>query len=261
MRQSQGWCRVGATTGNELKLIYPQPEAEPEQFIDLNFQHFFLQPMMDRSENVNTRRAGFLLFDSSQWHLSLQTHKLLVFHSRRRDSTSPPRVRRFFRCDYSTKWQITGGSPWNGRAVALASLSEGSRSPGGSARSRSVNPRAEEIRLLGADVLPLRRMCHNELQVRTHDSTGVGTLGTHRRPRHNAGIIHPTRLEEIGEAQWQDTLAVHLTGAFLWHPSRHPAMNSGRCGERLLTWSAPSALRGSIWCSGFMRQQKAASLL
>src|SRR5580692_8807460 len=31
--------------GNELKLIFPQAQAEPERFEDLNFEHFFLQPL------------------------------------------------------------------------------------------------------------------------------------------------------------------------------------------------------------------------
>ncbi|HMC11125.1 MAG TPA: 7-carboxy-7-deazaguanine synthase, partial [Pirellulaceae bacterium] len=31
--------------GDELKLIYPQPGAEPQQFEQLDFRHFFLQPM------------------------------------------------------------------------------------------------------------------------------------------------------------------------------------------------------------------------
>src|SRR5437868_4681215 len=32
-------------SGHELKLVYPQPGAEPERFETLDFQNFFLQPM------------------------------------------------------------------------------------------------------------------------------------------------------------------------------------------------------------------------
>src|SRR5262245_42777458 len=32
-------------TGDELKLIFPQEGAEPERFEDLEFRHFFLQPL------------------------------------------------------------------------------------------------------------------------------------------------------------------------------------------------------------------------
>ena len=63
--------------GNELKLIYPQPGAEPEQFIDLDFQHFFLQPMDGPERQRNTQRTVSYCLAHPQWRLSLQTHKLL----------------------------------------------------------------------------------------------------------------------------------------------------------------------------------------
>jgi 7-carboxy-7-deazaguanine synthase (Cx14CxxC type) len=63
--------------GNELKLIYPQPGAEPEKFIDLDFQHFFLQPMDGPERQRNTQQAVSYCLTHPQWRLSLQTHKLL----------------------------------------------------------------------------------------------------------------------------------------------------------------------------------------
>jgi 7-carboxy-7-deazaguanine synthase len=63
--------------GNELKLIYPQPGAEPEKFIDLDFQHFFLQPMDGPERQRNTQQTVLYCLAHPQWRLSLQTHKLL----------------------------------------------------------------------------------------------------------------------------------------------------------------------------------------
>lgn len=65
--------------GNELKLIYPQVqvEAQPECFADLEFDHFFLQPMDGSAKAENTRRAVHYCLEHPQWRLSLQTHKLL----------------------------------------------------------------------------------------------------------------------------------------------------------------------------------------
>ena len=63
--------------GNELKLIYPQPGAEPEKFIDLDFQHFFLQPMDGPERLRNTHQTVSYCLAHPQWRLSLQTHKLL----------------------------------------------------------------------------------------------------------------------------------------------------------------------------------------
>jgi 7-carboxy-7-deazaguanine synthase len=62
--------------GDEIKLVYPQEAAQPSDFIEFNFDHFFLQPMYDR-ETDNTKRTVQYCLDHPQWKLSLQTHKLL----------------------------------------------------------------------------------------------------------------------------------------------------------------------------------------
>lgn len=63
--------------GNELKLVYPQPDAEPERYVDLDFQHFFIQPMDGPRVKENTRAALQYCLRYPQWRLSLQTHKIL----------------------------------------------------------------------------------------------------------------------------------------------------------------------------------------
>jgi 7-carboxy-7-deazaguanine synthase (Cx14CxxC type) len=63
--------------GDELKLIYPQAGAEPEQYATWDFRYFFLQPMDGPQLAENTRRTVDYCLKHSQWRLSLQTHKLL----------------------------------------------------------------------------------------------------------------------------------------------------------------------------------------
>jgi organic radical activating enzyme len=65
--------------GDELKLVYPQDEtaAQPERFADLNFRHFFLQPMDGPAREANTAAALRYCLSHPRWRLSLQTHKLL----------------------------------------------------------------------------------------------------------------------------------------------------------------------------------------
>jgi 7-carboxy-7-deazaguanine synthase (Cx14CxxC type) len=67
------------TTGNELKLVYPQTEAEaqPERFAALQFEHFFLQPKDDNSQRDNIAAAAAYCMKHPKWRLSLQTHKLI----------------------------------------------------------------------------------------------------------------------------------------------------------------------------------------
>ena len=64
------------TTGNELKLVYPQPLAQPERFESLCFEHFFLQPMDGPQRDANTQAAIAYCLTHPRWRLSLQTHKL-----------------------------------------------------------------------------------------------------------------------------------------------------------------------------------------
>jgi 7-carboxy-7-deazaguanine synthase len=64
-------------TGDELKLVFPQAQAEPGRFEELAFRHFFLQPMDGPERGLNTERAVRYCMDHPRWRLSLQTHKFL----------------------------------------------------------------------------------------------------------------------------------------------------------------------------------------
>jgi 7-carboxy-7-deazaguanine synthase len=63
--------------GNELKLVYPQPDADPTQFESMDFDEFFLQPMDGPQLAANTRAALDYCLAHPRWRLSVQTHKLL----------------------------------------------------------------------------------------------------------------------------------------------------------------------------------------
>ena len=68
---------IRQTSGNELKLVYPQAEAPPQRFERLDFQHFFLQPMDGPDRDRNTELAIAYCLEHPRWRLSLQTHKLM----------------------------------------------------------------------------------------------------------------------------------------------------------------------------------------
>ncbi|HET7468360.1 MAG TPA: 7-carboxy-7-deazaguanine synthase [Gemmatimonadales bacterium] len=65
------------TSGDELKLVYPQEGAPPERYVGLRFREFFLQPMDGPDREANTRAALAYCLAHPRWRLSLQTHKLL----------------------------------------------------------------------------------------------------------------------------------------------------------------------------------------
>jgi 7-carboxy-7-deazaguanine synthase (Cx14CxxC type) len=63
--------------GHELKLVYPQPGAQPEEFCGLDFERFSLQPMDGPNVTENTAAAIDYCLRHPQWRLSVQTHKAL----------------------------------------------------------------------------------------------------------------------------------------------------------------------------------------
>jgi len=63
------------TSGDELKLVYPQREAPPERFAMMSFRHFLLQPMDGPERVANTAAAVAYCLAHPQWRLSVQTHK------------------------------------------------------------------------------------------------------------------------------------------------------------------------------------------
>jgi 7-carboxy-7-deazaguanine synthase len=63
--------------GHELKLVYPQENAAPEDFVDLDFERFSLQPMDGPDAIENTARAVAYCLRHPRWRLSVQTHKTL----------------------------------------------------------------------------------------------------------------------------------------------------------------------------------------
>lgn len=68
---------VVQTSGQELKLVFPQEKAMPERFAALNFERFYLQPMDGPDRDRNTQLAVAYCLSHPQWRLSVQTHKYL----------------------------------------------------------------------------------------------------------------------------------------------------------------------------------------
>ncbi|MEQ1673019.1 MAG: 7-carboxy-7-deazaguanine synthase [Hyphomicrobium sp.] len=65
------------TRGDELKLVYPQAALLPAAVRDLDFDHYFLQPMDGPAQAANTQAAIAYCKSNPPWRLSVQTHKVL----------------------------------------------------------------------------------------------------------------------------------------------------------------------------------------
>ncbi len=63
-------------SGNELKVVYPQPGMDVAGFEHLAFEHFFLQPMDGPNLIPNTQLVVEYCETHPHWKVSLQTHKI-----------------------------------------------------------------------------------------------------------------------------------------------------------------------------------------
>ena len=68
---------LALTTGDELKLVFPQADALPERFASFDFTHFFLQPMDGPHLAEHTRFALDYCLRHPRWRLSVQMHKII----------------------------------------------------------------------------------------------------------------------------------------------------------------------------------------
>jgi 7-carboxy-7-deazaguanine synthase len=69
-----------ARAGHELKVIFPQVgfgDDELDGFLDLDFDHFFVQPMDGPDRQANTDAAVAWCLAHPRWRLSVQTHKVI----------------------------------------------------------------------------------------------------------------------------------------------------------------------------------------
>jgi 7-carboxy-7-deazaguanine synthase len=64
-------------SGDELKLVWPQPAIDPAELESWDFRHFLVQPMDCEDGQAAVEAAIALAMERPKWRLSLQTHKLV----------------------------------------------------------------------------------------------------------------------------------------------------------------------------------------
>jgi len=73
----KGATKLVQTSGDELKLVFPQADVDPASFEGLAFSHFFLQPKDGPDRDANMADAIAYCLQHPHWKLSLQTHKYM----------------------------------------------------------------------------------------------------------------------------------------------------------------------------------------
>jgi 7-carboxy-7-deazaguanine synthase (Cx14CxxC type) len=73
----KGSTEVVQRQGDELKLVWPQPEIDPSALEGWDFRHFLVQPMDCSDGQAAMDAAIALAMERPKWRLSLQTHKVV----------------------------------------------------------------------------------------------------------------------------------------------------------------------------------------
>jgi 7-carboxy-7-deazaguanine synthase len=69
--------RIVQRSGDELKLVWPQPGSRPDEIESWDFKHFLVQPLDEAGANDNVAAAIRYVVDHPRWRLSVQNHKLI----------------------------------------------------------------------------------------------------------------------------------------------------------------------------------------
>lgn len=63
--------------GDELKVVFPQPDLDLDALLQWEFDHFYVQPMDGPRLGANTRLSTSYCLEHPPWCLSEQSHKRL----------------------------------------------------------------------------------------------------------------------------------------------------------------------------------------
>ncbi|MBT4108575.1 MAG: 7-carboxy-7-deazaguanine synthase, partial [Pelagibacterales bacterium] len=73
----KGGNKIIQTSGEELKLVYPQIGVKPSTFEKYAFKNFSLQPMDGELKVHNTNLTLKYCMKNPIWRVSIQTHKII----------------------------------------------------------------------------------------------------------------------------------------------------------------------------------------
>ncbi|HVG19728.1 MAG TPA: SDR family NAD(P)-dependent oxidoreductase [Blastocatellia bacterium] len=138
---------------------------------------------------------------------------------------------------------VTGGGQGIGRAIALRFASEGAAVLVAGTTAATIEAVAQEVRGRGGRAIAVSTDVADEAQVERMVASALGEFGGIDILVNNAGIAGPTALvPEVSREDWDRTLAVNLTGAFLCAKHVLPSLIERR-GGRIINITSIAGLR------------------
>ena len=127
---------------------------------------------------------------------------------------------------------ITGAASGIGKAIALKFASEGANIAIVDINKQSSEKLASEIEAQGRKVIYVECDVTNETHVNNAVESTVNQLGALHILVNNAGVSPLKPLDEIGLVEWNQVLAINLTGPFLFIKATFPhIIKAGNLGR------------------------------
>lgn len=127
---------------------------------------------------------------------------------------------------------ITGGGHGIGRTIALRFVKQGAAVVIAGPTRETIESAAREVRDLGGRALPVLTDVSNEAEVERMVTACLTEFGRLDILVNNAGIAGPTALAvKVDRSDWDRTIAINLTGAFLCAKHGLPHMMERRSGR------------------------------
>jgi len=139
---------------------------------------------------------------------------------------------------------ITGGGRGIGRAIALRFVSEGAAVMLAGTKREALEATAAEIKKQGGRAGAVAADVSDETAVKSMVTAAIGQFGQLDILVNNAGVGGPTqRVVDIDRTDWDRTLAVNVTGAFLCAKHAAPHMIARKSG-RIINITSIAGLMG-----------------
>jgi 3-oxoacyl-[acyl-carrier protein] reductase len=140
---------------------------------------------------------------------------------------------------------VTGAGQGIGAAVARAFAREGAKVAVVDLAVERAREVADGIAASGGDALPIACNVASRVDVDAMVAAVTARYGRCDVLVNNAGIVRAAMLEKMAQAQWDEVLAVHLTGSFHCLQAVAPGMIARRYG-RIINVTSAAGVLGTI---------------
>jgi NAD(P)-dependent dehydrogenase (short-subunit alcohol dehydrogenase family) len=132
---------------------------------------------------------------------------------------------------------VTGAGQGMGLAVADVLARRGAKVVVNDTNRVAVEKVAEDLRAGGAEALAVVANVTDASAVRAMMTQAVAQFGALHILVNNAGVLRPTAVPDISEAEWDFVIDVNLKGTFLCSQAALPAMKTAQWG-RIVNFSS-----------------------